>query len=276
MSDVNKKLKIWHIAEFYPPTYGGGAAIYLQDICRYLTDLGHENRILCVNLEDVEPYKVITDFDGTIQLDRIHIPFRKRDPSGFHLTSKEWLEHKQKIEVIAEDILQGWQPDIVQFHTPYSLIEECLSNILKRKLPIVGMLHCAWLICPRLDLIKSPTGDQCSGPSTLKCLHCLYSHWDGSNGKSLVKLPWRIAKLGATPASRLRERNNLRKFVNGLVAPSKFMADVHNGFIDGEVKHIPLGIDLTDLPNQVPNRPRNPIRFGFIGGFQDIKGICYK
>ncbi|CAF4927163.1 unnamed protein product [Rotaria sp. Silwood1] len=52
-----------------------------------------------------------------------------------------------------------------------------------------------------------------------------------------------------------------------------FHPELTGRFINGEVKHIPLGIDLTDLPNEVLDRPRNPVRFGFIGGFQDIKGI---
>jgi glycosyltransferase involved in cell wall biosynthesis len=39
------------------------------------------------------------------------------------------------------------------------------------------------------------------------------------------------------------------------------------------VQHIPLGIDLTDLPAEQPVRPRTPLRFGFVGGFQQTKGI---
>src|SRR5262249_48946975 len=54
---------------------------------------------------------------------------------------------------------------------------------------------------------------------------------------------------------------------------SEFMAKAHLDLIDGPVAHIPLGIDLSGLPVERPERPRNPIRFGFAGGFQVHKGI---
>jgi glycosyltransferase involved in cell wall biosynthesis len=43
--------------------------------------------------------------------------------------------------------------------------------------------------------------------------------------------------------------------------------------MDCPVVHIPLGVDLTGLPTERPERPRNPVRFGFAGGFQIHKGI---
>lgn len=277
MSDAtqaSKKLKIWHIAELYPPDYGGGAAVYIQEVCRFQAEQGHDVRVLCVNTsaEAVE-YSVKTDFDGSVRVERVKIPFRERDPGGWHLSISQWRRHKSDALRIAEDILRTWQPDVVQFHTPYTLIEEILPSVTKRDLPVVGMLHCAWLICPRLNLIKSPTGDSCSGPAPVKCLHCLYSYWDGSNAKSLVKLPWRAAKLGASPAYRLRERDLARRQVDGLIGYSKYMADTHRDHINGEVVHISLGVDMDGLPPERPVRPRNPVRFGFAGGFQEHKGI---
>jgi len=43
--------------------------------------------------------------------------------------------------------------------------------------------------------------------------------------------------------------------------------------MDCPVVHVPLGVDLTGLPTERPERPRNPVRFGFAGGFQIHKGI---
>jgi len=89
----------------------------------------------------------------------------------------------------------------------------------------------------------------------------------------MVKLPWRILKLGVFPASRLWSRYQARKKVSGLVGYSKFMADMHHGRVNGLVEHIPLGVDLDGLPDEQPRRPRTPLRFGFAAGFQPHKGI---
>jgi glycosyltransferase involved in cell wall biosynthesis len=89
----------------------------------------------------------------------------------------------------------------------------------------------------------------------------------------MLKLPWRILKLGVFPAYRLWRRRQARQKVSGLVGYSKFMADVHRGRVNGPVEHIPLGIDLDGLAGERPRRPRTPLRFGFAGGFQPHKGI---
>jgi glycosyltransferase involved in cell wall biosynthesis len=51
------------------------------------------------------------------------------------------------------------------------------------------------------------------------------------------------------------------------------MVDMHRCHIDGDVEYVPLGIDLAGAPGQLPRRPRTPLRFGFIGGFQRNKGV---
>jgi glycosyltransferase involved in cell wall biosynthesis len=140
-------------------------------------------------------------------------------------------------------------------------------------LPVVGMAHDAWTICLRDSLFRSPVGELCSGPATVKCLECVYSHWDGSHAKAFAKLPWRFAKLGAYPAHRFYSRKNLRAATDGFFAYSQFMTDAHRGHLNEPVEHISLGIDLSKLPAPFKLRPRTPLRFGFAAGFQEHKGI---
>jgi len=269
-----RKLKVWHIAEMYPPDYGGGAAIYVRDVCRFLAERGHDVRVLCTEAADTPPYSVRTEYDGLVRVDRLNVPyFRTQDPGGWSLGVRGWRKHQKRVAKVADEFLKDWLPDIVQFHTPYTVIEECLSSIQQADIPVVGMAHCAWLICPRLRLMRSPTATGCEGPSPLRCLECLYSHWDGSHGKAMLKLPWRVLKLGVFPAYRLWNRYTMRQQVSGLVGYSQFMADAHQGHVNGPVEHIPLGVDLTGLPDERPRRPRTPLRFGFAGGFQPHKGI---
>jgi glycosyltransferase involved in cell wall biosynthesis len=101
----------------------------------------------------------------------------------------------------------------------------------------------------------------------------MYSYYDGSHSRAFLKLAWRILKLGVYPAYRLHRRREARHGIDGALARSEFMARIHKPQIDGLVKHIPLGINLTDLPRSRPKRPRTPLRFGFVGGFQPNKGL---
>ena len=273
-SKANGGLRVWHILENYPPGYGGGAAITTREICNSLAARGHEVRVLCGDNQRAESYTIRSENDGQVQVDRVNLPyFMTEDPEGWRLSAGQWRGHESRIGRLIDGFLGKWRPDIVDYHTSRPLGEECLIRIAQNGVPIVATLHDGWLICPRVMLLRSPTSSECSGPSTIKCLECIYSHYDGSHARALTKLPWRIAKLGAYPALRLRRRAEARSKVAGAIARSEFMAEVHRPHLLGLVEHIPLGIDLEGLPEERTERPRSPLRFGFVAGFQPTKGV---
>lgn len=271
---TSRPLRIWHIAELYPPDYGGGAALYVRDVCRFLAERGHQVRVWSTVADDAPPYRIRVDQDGPVDVHRINLPhFRLKDPGGWQLGIRGWQQHSAQMTRLCEQFLDDWSPDLVHFHSPHCLVEECLEAIRRRSLPIVGMAHCAWTLCARLNLISSPTSAPCPGPGPVRCLECAYSHWDGSHWRALLKLPWRLLKLGLYPLYRLRSRARLRKATDGMVAYSEFMAAVHGKYLHSSVIHVPLGIDLAEVPRDRPARPRHPLRFGFVGGFQPHKGV---
>jgi glycosyltransferase involved in cell wall biosynthesis len=273
---LKRMLKVWHIAELYPPDYGGGAAVYVRDVCRFLADRGHDVRVWCTESRSASDYAVREDSDGPVKLYRINLPyFRTQDPGGSRLGIRGWKRHRGLVTRLAEEFLSDWQPDLVHFHSPFSLVEECSGLIADRRIPIIGMAHCAWLLCPRLNLIRSPRTEPCRGPGAARCLECVYSHWDGSRLRATIKLPWRLLKLGLYPAYRLWQRARLRRQTDGLVAYSEFMADVHRPHLRSPVEHVPLGIDLSALPLERRALPLRPLRFGFVGGFQPHKGVWH-
>jgi glycosyltransferase involved in cell wall biosynthesis len=269
-----RPLRLWHIAEVYPPDYGGGAAIYVQDVCRFLAERGHEIRVLCTEANDQPPYSLRTEFDGSVHIDRLNLPyFRRRDPGGWALGLWRWRAHRRRVLTVLDELLQKWSPDLIQFHTPHPVDEDFIISLINLQVPVVGMSHCGWTICPRLNLLNSPSATQCKGPATARCLKCLYTHYDRSESLAVAKLPWRLLKLGVFPAYRLWRRWLVARNVSGLIAYSEYMAQVHREFLSAPVVHIPLGIDLIGLPNDRPDRPHSPVRFGFMAGFQRHKGI---
>lgn len=274
MSQQSEKLNLWHIAETYPPGYGGGAMVYMRDVCGYLVERGHEVRVLCAEGTDAPPYSIRTEYDGTIRVDRLNLPYFKReDPGGWQLGKKAWREHASRLGQVAEELLADYRPDLVQFHTPYPVDEEFLLHLHSRGLPLVGMSHCAWTICSRLNLLQSPGGNACSGPARAKCLACLYSHYDGGAVVAGTKLPWRVMRLGGYPAYRLGRRDKLRRAIQGQASYSEYMTAAHEGQVGGINRFVPLGIDTSAVPADRPQRPHTPIRFGFMAGFQPHKGI---
>ena len=271
---AGRPLRVCHILESYPPDYGGGAAITTRDICRALALRGHEIQVVCTENSGGAPYARRTEYDGSIRVERINLPyFRTSDPDGWKLGLIKWIEHERRVKSLIDELIDELQPDVVDYHTSRPLGEECLSSIARRGVPIVATLHEGWLICPRLMLLRSPKNKPCSGPGPIRCLECLYSNYDGTHAKAAIKLPWRIIKLGALPAYRLSRRKTVRRNVTGAMARSDFMARVHQPHLEGQIQHIPLGIDLAEFRTGHPERPRAPLRFGFFGGFQQTKGI---
>jgi glycosyltransferase involved in cell wall biosynthesis len=277
MSDFpapDTKLRIWHIAETYPPEYGGGAAIYIQDICRALAQRGHEVRVLCVESDAGDPYAISTDYDGQVRVDRINLPyFKTQDPDGSKLGIMRWRKHQQRVVQVINKLLSEWRPDIVNYNTSRPLGEECLVAINRHGIPIVALLHEAWLACARSMLLRSPISEPCEGPAPLRCLECVYSYYDRTHARAMMKLPWRLVKLGAYPAYRLLRRAAARRQLSGAIAYSQFITRVHKNQIPGQVEYIPLGINLSGLTTDERKLPRKPLRFGFVAGFQPHKGI---
>ena len=268
------RLRILHIAESYPPDYGGGAGIYIQDVCRALAGRGHEVRVLCVENVDGEPYRRRTDVDGRIRVERINLPyFKAQDPDGWRLGMSKWRKHERRVADIMRQFLSEWTPDIAHYSTTRPLGEECLLAVHRAGVPLVGFLHEAWLICPRIMLLRSPASEACSGPGPVRCLNCLYSHYDKTNLRAAAKLPWRLFKLGPFPAYRLWRRAIARRRLRGAMAYSQFMRRVHQAHIPEQVRYVQLGINLAGAPSQSPRRPRTPLRFGFVAGFQPHKGV---
>jgi len=239
-----------------------------------LAKRGHDVRVLSTGQWDGEPYKVRTDRDGPIEVRRVNLPyFRSTDPDGWELGLRKWREHERRVATVIEDALAEWRPDLVVYSTTRPLGEQCLITLRRHGLPIIGWLHEAWLICPRIMLLRSPTSMPCSGPGTVKCLECMYSEYDGTHTRAALKLSWRIPRIGVYFAYRIRRRAIARRQLIGALAYSDFMVIANRPHIRGPVLNVPMGINLEDLPGEHPMRPRDPFRFGFMGGFQPNKGI---
>ena len=112
-SSATRKLRVLQIAETYPPEYGGGAAIYIQDICRTLAARGHHVHVLCsTNIPDAQPYGICTEYDELVRVDRVNLPYFKTfDPEGWLLGLNRWRAHQRRIVALVERVLRDATPD---------------------------------------------------------------------------------------------------------------------------------------------------------------------
>jgi glycosyltransferase involved in cell wall biosynthesis len=262
------------VAESYPPVYGGGAAIAVHDVCHALAGRGHDVRVLSTEQREDAPYTVRQEDDGPIRVRRVNLPyFRSRDPDGWQLGLRRWRAHERRVAALIDAEVEDWRPDLVSYSATRPLGEQGLISTRHHGLPIVGWLHEAWEICPRIMLLRSPLSEPCSGPGPAKCLECMCSQYDGTHMRAALKFPWRIPRHGPYFLYRIRRRALARSQLIGALAYSEWMVTTHRPHIRGPVLNVPIGVNLERLPVTLPERPRQPLRFGFMGGFQPNKGI---
>ena len=265
------------VCESYPPKYGGGAGIVAKDISLALVARGHDVHVLTTESRPGHnDYSLFHERDHGVDIDRVTLRYLvEQDPDGWQLGIRAWKHHERRIAKLLEERLTTWRPDAVQYHTTRPFGEVGPLVIARHRIPIIAVLHEAWFICPRLVLYRSPTAEPCEGPGAVKCLECMYSNYDGGHARAVPKLAWRIPRLRAYPAYRLWRRRAARRSLTGALAFSKFMAGIQQPHIPGPISFLPIGINLEGLPEVQPRRPRVPLRFGFFGGFQPIKGIWH-
>jgi GT2 family glycosyltransferase/glycosyltransferase involved in cell wall biosynthesis len=154
--------------------------------------------------------------------------------------------------------------DLVHFHHTYLSSISLLEVALDAGLPVVLTLHDAWHLCPRLHCIN----DQgfCGGPEDLaRCTTCLSPYLQEPT-------PETRQKLGHILTTRRNYVKNLFPRLN-LLAPSRFLRNLHYqcGVAPGRIIHLPLGLDDLGPPLQV--QPENPPRFVFLGNIIPVKRL---
>jgi glycosyltransferase involved in cell wall biosynthesis len=239
-----------------------------------LAERGHEIRVLTTESRPGPDYSTRHERFSGIEIERVNLRyFVDRDPDGWELGMRRWRQHERRVALMLEAHLDVWRPDVVQYHTTRPFGEIAPQVIARAGIPIVAFFHEGWFICPRLMLLRSPRAEPCSGPGAVKCIECMYSNYDGSDRAAISKLAWRVPRIGVYFAYRLLRRKSARHTLTAGLALSRYMVEVHQPHVSGQVILFPHGINLEGLPKDLPSRPRKPLRFGFVGGFQPNKGI---
>jgi glycosyltransferase involved in cell wall biosynthesis len=266
-------VRILNFHESYSTAYGGGAAAYVRDTCRMLADRGHDVSVV-VPEKDLDDYAVSEDKVGGVRVFRVGLRyFETHDPEGWLLTPSAYQNHETRFWKALQSVLAATTPDVAIMHFARPFGESFLGRIADLGTPVVAMLHDAWAICQRYQMIQSPQEAPCSGPALGKCALCVYSDYDHSPIAAVLLAPLRVVRRGSLRFRRLQSRRAVARRITSYIALSDHMFRTFSAVFPARTVRIPLGIDLEGLALDRPRRPRVPFRFGFVGGFQPHKGV---
>lgn len=229
---------------FYRPRSFGGATIVAEQI-----------NDLIVQDQDYEVF-VVTTLPQTSYLQPYGVTrYELNGTTIFGICvpndAMEQYENKNVYNVIS-DILDLVDPDIAHIHCIQGLGVGALDACTQRNIKTVVTLHDAWWICPRQFMIKG-NGKFCNQYKIdqKECIKCI-----NSTSEYLYRSNTLL--------------NSLNK-ANILLAPSKYFTDLYEINLGRKVFHNKNGIKMPKL--QLPKFRNKVIRFGYVGGRTNIKGV---
>lgn len=282
-------MKILEVVHCFPPRNRAGTEVLTHNLSKELAKR-HEVHVLYPNYrkgvskccivslkdrrEGIEIHELIIEENTWDNVNRL----LRFDAQDLGLTHKN-----DRIRKKFAEFLEEIQPDVVHFQHLLGLSVD-LPLVAKRNCRVVLGLNDYWLMCPTTHFLNSDR-DICSSPSPRNCWTCLSTKWCNLVSKRRLLNHHILKKVyKAYGVNRIARRAICIKqsieCADKLVAPSETVIRkfVENGFIDdrhlkdGKVALIHHGVDTCSL-SEVEKEPSDTIRFGYVGGFEERKGL---
>jgi len=283
-------MKILFATSFFPPTHTAGTEKRTFGYAKTMLERGHQVQVVCAgDWELGEQYWVgYTDeiYEG-IPVRRVHLNWqRSPDPNAYLYANPEIQKHFM-------EWLSTWEPDLVHITSCITLSASILQAIKDAGLPIILTLTDFWFVCHKLSLLRFD-GELCDGNTTSQdCIQCL-----GSDSGVYRKLNTilsnhlttevlnKISKVPVISRQRgfrghtlnIKQRKTylkeIIKLADVITSPSNHLRDtLHGTGITNAIRVIQSGHDLSWLDVDIPDRPSDRIRFGYIGQLTPTKGV---
>jgi glycosyltransferase involved in cell wall biosynthesis len=168
-----------------------------------------------------------------------------------------------------ETVVDAFSPDVIIYHHLVRLSLDLPVVGWQRNIPSVYYFHDFYLICPSYSLLR-PDNQICAGGGILKCARCLYT---SRAGRFAMFFP--LPVFFALPFLFTRKLliSRLIQQVTLFVSPSQFLVNemAERGLPAERCVVIQNGTDVAKNFSSPVITER--IRFGFIGGIHQKKGI---
>lgn len=272
-------MRVLLTSHVFLPQSTGGAELYVYYLARALREAGHEVHVLAGEQAAAEAVTRRT-------LDGFECTYLQKP---FHPHEQVFAQPDPRATGVFAELLHDFQPDIVHVNHLGHLSLELPRQARTAGVAVVATLHDHWYHCPTSHRLQYGTR-RCHGPGLLKCARCC--RWaytavpatkadDGKFarlGKALARRaaagwewPWAMRRL----LRRAQEVDACLDAVQRIICPSCHILEFsrHCGVQEEKLTFCRHGMPRLIGPrNGAPRRP-GPVRFGFIGSFNAVKGF---
>lgn len=273
-------MKVLFTADTFLPAVRGGAELYLYYLARAMRDGGHEVHILHTESADNVRLK-------RGEIDKLPCTIIEKP----HTTCGHGDYFAGSTDVVDRAFVQlcdEFGPDIVHINQLKKLSPKIPRLSRERGAGVVFTLHDYWIKCDRGDLRTN--GALCDGPAPARCAECnrsRYARWvnwegAGASGIATVKRMAKNVLYGFERPGLVRAFEQRESWVRDVVentslmiCPSRFLLETMARFgVPVEKLHYSdYGMPGDVFAANPVRSSRSRLRFGFIGGVSQLKGI---
>lgn len=175
-------MQVLLLSQFYPPIIGGEER-HVRDLAIQLAARGHSVAVTTIRHQGLPEYEV----DQGVRVYRIRGTMQ-RTPALFSEVTRFHAPPFPDPELVAglRRVVRKERPDIVHAHN--WMVYSFLPLKTWSKARLVLTVHDMSVRCPTKKL--SYRGNNCSGPSPLKCMDCACAHYGPAKGPPVVASHW--------------------------------------------------------------------------------------
>ena len=249
---ARKKLRVLAVNVFYWPQSFGGATIVAEELARRLHRRADTEVFLFASQGQLtDPPHILLRYadptdDGDMPVIGVRMPHNGHD-AVLSFDNPEMLDR-------FHEVLRAVEPDVVHFHCVQGISSSILQACSDIGVPFVVTVHDAWWLCQRQFMVRGD-GKYC---------------WQ-------TRIDLRMCEACIPEAVHLRQRfGMLQQRLSGaarLLFPSEFHRSLYvaNGAVPDRALLNRNGVRLPQRP-RAP-RAAGPLRFGYVGGNEQVKGI---
>lgn len=285
-------MRIAQVVHGLPPEYLGGTETYVAHLSQALARRGH---VVTVFSRVADAARAEYDVDA-VQRDGVSVT---RVNNSFNQLPRFALSYENpEITRRFGAFLEAAAPEVVHFHHLMYLSTSCVTEAVRRRIPVVMTLHDYWLICQRGRFLK-PDLSVCSGQSDEGCARCfahvlerdlapVYQRFKPALGKHsrardfLRRAHGKYIALRPPSAQAVQQIRDRMAYIRAVcqevalfLAPSHFLRDQFLAFGVPPEKIVFSECGLPEQPtaSQLAAPPRQQLIFGYIGVVDPVKGI---
>ncbi len=253
-------MHILHLVHQYMPEHVGGVELYTHWLAHALARQGHQNTIF---------YRRSAAGAGQEQRTENGVHVRAAwageiNPSRRFLATFRDPLMAQTFERALDEV----QPDLVHIQHLMGLPVALIRSIQQRGQPFTITLWDFWWVCANANLLTNHSQQVCAGPrGYLNCVHCALTR------AGHPRLWPAIPPLTGLLIWRNHLLRQVTEAAHTLIAPTEFVRRWYTAYGVPTEKIRVLSPGLEHIAAMQPQRSNSPLRFVYIGGLSQLKGV---